>query len=670
MAMRYRADIDGLRALAVGAVLLFHLGVAGVPGGFVGVDIFFVISGFLITKIIVREISDETYSTINFYERRIRRIVPAFSAMTVAVAFFGLVLMLPDDLSSLGGSICASSSFISNFYFWQESGDYFAGPSELKPMLHTWSLAVEEQFYIVFPLVLIVLYRIKIWRFALPILICAAFASFALSVYGTQHYSVATFYLLPTRAWELLAGAIVAFRDLPLPRRRLIIEIGSHLSLALMLYPIFFYTSSTPFPGLNASPPVAGAALFLYIGAGDAQSSIHRLASTTPMRSVGLISYSLYLWHWPVIVFFKYYFLDLTAAQSFAALALSIVLAGLSWRYIEQPFRQKRRETRPVLYIAAGALSVAMFSVAGAVLWITGGLPGRVPAEIVAMADKGTYRGPWRECGGAFATRKTPSTVCVLGDKTKAPDFILTGDSHANALAAALFQSANSVNRSGVQITDTGYRPTLGYEKFGEQEKYRYLNKLLINYLDTHPQIKDVVVAIYWRQAVQTDRYLNARGGIEEGDAAIERGLQALIERYPTKNFLFVQSTANSPTFGGAVAARAKWYGWQFNPSVPVNDVVTMQARYEGIIDRLTRIGNVHVLKLTSRLCDESVCRGFVDGHPAYADDNHLAYEASKLFDPDFRNFLSMSAPRQQSRFGGRGTCDGCIHQLNVNVAQ
>lgn len=649
MAIKYRPDIDGLRALAVVAVVLYHLGISTVPGGFVGVDIFFVISGYLISAILIRDIAKGEYRTAIFYERRIRRIIPAFCVMTVVAAVAGSILMLPDDLAALGGSIAASAAFLSNLYFWTTSGDYFAGPAELQPLLHTWSLSVEEQFYIFFPIFLWLVHRAKLWRFTFPIILLIAFISFVTSIYGTQNNPVATFYWLPTRAWELLGGALLALSAGNSSKYRLLAEFQSVASLCLLLYPIFCYSASTSFPGLNALPPVLGAMLFIHAGSGNYKPLLNRLASSTPFRGIGLISYSLYLWHWPVIVFLKYYFIELSLHLTVIAGLLSLVLAALSWRFVEQPFRRSRPNFSPKLYFVFAGVPLAFLLVAGALMLTSFGFPSRVPPAIVKMAEKTTYQGPWRECGGVYAMRRTADTVCQLGDVKEKPTFLLTGDSHANALAAALFQSAESVNRSGIQITDTGYRPSLGYEKFGEQSKYKYLNRLLVEYIDANPSITSIVVAIYWRQAISVDTYINANGERLGGSLAIENGLKALFERYPEKNFLLVDSPANSKLFGGAVAARAKWYGWEFEPHVGVREFDTVQAAYEPIVTRLTQIHNVKLLRLSTKLCDRNICQGFLNGEPAYADDNHLAYAASKLFIPEFLEFLSEDPLRSQN---------------------
>src|SRR5262245_6181519 len=262
---KYRADIDGLRAVAVLPVVLFHAGITLFSGGFVGVDVFFVISGFLITGIIIADMEQGRYSIAGFYERRIRRIVPAYLVTVVVTLAVALFLLLPDDLAELGDSALWSALMSSNLFFWVESKDYFNGAAELKPLLHTWSLSVEEQFYLFFPIVLLAIKPLGLWRYAAAICLLAAVISFGLSIYGVAYAPMASFYLLPTRAWELLVGSLLAFGLFPALNRKLA-GWEALAGLALILVPVFLYTAATPFPGLAALPPVMGAALIIHSG--------------------------------------------------------------------------------------------------------------------------------------------------------------------------------------------------------------------------------------------------------------------------------------------------------------------------------------------------------------------------------------------------------------------
>lgn len=645
--LKYRPDIDGLRAVAVLPVVLFHAGVSLFGGGFVGVDVFFVISGFLITGIIIGDIEQERYSVARFYERRIRRIAPAYLvtvALTLAVALF---VMLPDDLAELGDSAFWSALMASNVFFWAQSNEYFNGADDLKPLLHTWSLSIEEQFYLLFPIVLLVLRRLGVWRHAPILCALAALVSLGLSIYGTAYTPVASFYLLPTRAWELLVGSLLAFGLFPASGRRLA-GWEALAGLALILGSACLYTATTPFPGLAALPPVVGAALIIHSGLGspaeERSSVVTRLLASPPLRFIGLISYSLYLLHWPIVVFMKYYFFEIDAYQQIFIVAASILLAFLSWKFVEQPARSgKLLLARPQLFLAAGT-GIAAIALAGWTAYAMDGLPGRIPQQIQVLASKKSHQGPWRDCGAVFKDRKTIEDLCVLGAGGQEPDFAVLGDSHANAVAAAIFEAAASAGRAGYQISDNGYRPLLDFVKFGEEEKYRYLNKLVKDLLASKPSVKDLIVAVYWRQATLVDGYYDARGRFTDGVTAMRDGMLELVQGHPDKRFLFVLPTANSVLFGANAAGRAAWLGGPFNPVVDVAEFRRVAAGYAGVIAALRAQPNVQFLDLSSRICDDKVCHGVLNGELVFTDDNHLSYDAAKLFEPDFSLFLGGSS--------------------------
>jgi len=334
------------------------------------VDVFFVISGYLITRLIHDEMSAGRFSVARFYERRIRRIFPALfavlAASTVAAAFW----FMPIDFDAFSDSLAGAALSVSNFVFWREAG-YFAGPSDLKPLLHTWSLGVEEQFYVVFPLVLLALHRYA-RRFLPAVLAAVVVASFALSVWGTRHHTGAAFYLLPFRAWELGLGALLAVGVVPALKRRVAAELLAMAGLLLILVPVFTYTPETRFPGWAALPPTLGAALLIY--AAPQAASIGGMLRLRPLVFIGLLSYSLYLWHWPLIVFTRYRMpADLDFATSCTLVSASVVAAYASWRWIEQPFRRARTPGhRRAVFTAGGCAVAATVAVA---LWTGSWLP-------------------------------------------------------------------------------------------------------------------------------------------------------------------------------------------------------------------------------------------------------------------------------------------------------
>ncbi|GIU09734.1 MULTISPECIES: acyltransferase family protein [unclassified Shewanella] len=365
--MRYRAEVDGLRALAVIPVILFHAGFNQFSGGFVGVDVFFVISGYLITSIILNELEQEKFSILNFYERRARRILPVlFFVILVCIPFAWLWLM-PLDLQDFFQSIVAVATFSSNILFWLES-DYFDTAAELKPLLHTWSLAVEEQYYIFFPLLLMMLWgmgkRVILVAFAIIFLL-----SLSLAQWAAFNAPSANFYLLPTRGWELLIGVFAAFflnQQLPHWMTSSLNNSLSILGLLLIVFSIFIFDSSVPFPSVYALVPTIGTVLIIVFA--QEGSWVQRCLSFKPLVGVGLISYSAYLWHQPVFAFVKYRSFTEPSVWLMLSLCAAVVgLSYLSWRFVEIPFRNKQAYSRQFIFSSGGVLT-AVLVIGG--LWI------------------------------------------------------------------------------------------------------------------------------------------------------------------------------------------------------------------------------------------------------------------------------------------------------------
>ena len=453
--MKYRAEIDGLRAVAVVPVVLFHAGFSVFSGGYVGVDVFFVISGFLITTIIVRELDEGRFSLTNFYERRARRILPALFVVIAACLPFAWALLVPQDMKDFAQSVTAVTFFASNILFWSESG-YFSGVSELKPLLHTWSLAVEEQFYILFPLFLM-----GAWRWGLKIVLAGLCVAFVLSlglaqVLVTKDASFA-FYMLPTRAWELLAGSFVALalhRFPDLSRGTVWAQGGSLLGLGLVLFSIFAYDKTTPFPSLYTLVPVIGTVLIILCARQG--TIVHALLSTRGLVGTGLISYSIYLWHQPLFAFTRYSYVGHPPMVVMTGLILlSFVLAYVSWRWVERPFRAKGRVTRTQVFTLSGA-ALAGFAVLGTVTHFQGGIPARFSPDqqaLFASASASPKRG---ECHNI--TR--PDQACHYFTDT--PTWAVFGDSHTIELAYGLATRLRARDVGVLQFSYAGCGPQKG----------------------------------------------------------------------------------------------------------------------------------------------------------------------------------------------------------------
>lgn len=415
----YRPDIDGLRAIAVVLVLLFHLGWARVSGGFIGVDVFFVISGYLITGIVVRDILAGTFTLQRFYIRRIRRIFPALIAVLIACSIFSYFFFLPSELVGYAHSLLAASLSCANIYFWTQSG-YFVQDFN-KILLHTWSLSVEEQFYIAWPLLLWWTRgkktRVTLWAMCISIasLLCAQF----LVMWG----QTSTAFFMPwTRAWELLLGGAAAVHPTFELRKRWLREAAAWLGLLMICIPAVLLNNSSPFPGVNASLPCLGSLLILLVGRSGSWTS--SFLSTRPFVWIGRISYSLYLWHWPVVIALRRGTIPGLTIENprgkLAVIAISFLAAWLSWRFIEEPFRQSRgKKNAPWQVFVTFGVSVVSMVLISALLQTNKGLETRFPAEVRKLAvyldpnarlEKAV--GPCQLGGGSRALRAS-TRLCV-----------------------------------------------------------------------------------------------------------------------------------------------------------------------------------------------------------------------------------------------------------------
>jgi len=439
---KYRSDIDGLRAVAVIAVLLYHLGIGTVHSGYMGVDIFYVISGYLITSLISKELAADRFSILAFYERRTRRIFPALLTVLFFCVLAVSVLFDPEQLAKFGKSLLATTFFVSNLYFWHSAqlAGYFDTSAAVQPLLHTWSLAVEEQFYLLFPLTLYMLFRwARKWINAYLLFFCAA--SFAFNLWTTHHKPVFAFYWLAPRAWELLCGALLAMKAFPLIRSRILTEILALLGMALILTAVCSRFRGLPFPGYVALLPCIGTALVIY--AGESQPSlVSRALSLKPVVFIGVISYSLYLWHWPVIVFTERSPLDLSKNSQIAfVLLFSTLAAFLSFEFIERPFRGNSSRFGRRQVFALGLAASILTALCGTIAFKTHGLPQRYDARTLTLIDRNRDRAV--DFNGSCSNWRTEVRsisdikFCKLGEQS--PHKILFwGDSHVEQLYPAI----------------------------------------------------------------------------------------------------------------------------------------------------------------------------------------------------------------------------------------
>jgi peptidoglycan/LPS O-acetylase OafA/YrhL len=481
--LQYRAELDGLRALAVLMVLLYHLGVAAIPGGFVGVDVFFVISGYLIGRIILGEMAQGQFSLVSFYERRVRRIMPALLLVGMVCVPAAWLILFPPEYRDFSASLVALQLFATNIEFWRESG-YFAPAAEFKPLLHTWSLAVEEQFYLFFPLAIWGLYRVARRHLAV-LLTLAMLLSFALAVWCSKVSPSFSFYMLPMRAWELLAGVMICGYVWPdkwtgcaLSWRNL----GALTGLCMLFAAALVMTRSTQHPGLWTLLPVIGAVLVIAFAKPD--TWVGRFLSVKWMVGLGLVSYGLYLWHYPFVALGKYYLLEpFSPWQMGAIAAVSLLLAYLSWRWVERPFRNPQQCGRRIVFMSVG-VCMAGLTLAGIMGVVFNGFPSRIDGQKQAFLDFFDNSHPHRryvvreglrqsykdECNfyqqaqheAGFSTVKPKSSIpqgCTTRNASSRHTLFLWGDSHAAHYRPGLDAELDA-SWQVFQVSTSNCRPT------------------------------------------------------------------------------------------------------------------------------------------------------------------------------------------------------------------
>lgn len=664
----YRPDIDGLRALAVVPVVLFHAGLAPFSGGYVGVDIFFVISGFLITGILLREMSDGRYSILEFYRRRARRIFPALLAMTLATLVAGYMVLTPKEFVELGESAAAIAVFGSNFYFWK-AVSYFDAGSQFEPLLHTWSLAVEEQYYIFFPLILALVHRRRSWLVAM--LWVTTLASLLLSIAMVALTPGAAFYLLPARAWELMIGGLLAAGCIPRPRSTFAASSGASAGFVLILVPIFLYTDSTPFPGLAALPPVLGATLLIWAeGRGVA-----KLLSHPALVWIGLASYSLYLWHMPIMEFAKYLSNGpLSPAAGTAASLLSLVVAWMSLRWIEAPFRGARS---PVLN---GRMALASFAgmiflgfVALGVI-ISKGAPWRfspLAKSQLAIAEDGD-RHP-RRCMSVDDVWIEPARACRLGDPKAASTVLLWGDSHAMVTATAMEDSARRNHQAFLFAADADCPVGLGFSidgsvspgltGMGHYRNCERYNREMFDLATTSPGLHTIVLSSRWTNwrigeaanPAESDVDVRLRdeaglaGSVNENRAKFERGFTLLVEKLVAagKKVLIV-GPLPEPTLNVPHALHVAEFGFADHPAaVTFADYQGRHAVIFEIFRSLEKRPGVSFIWPANKLCAQGRCPIVDEGLPLYFDHNHLSVAAAKRTSSLYDHLFASPPPQR-----------------------
>ena len=649
----FRPDIDGLRSIAVIPVVLFHAGVSGFSGGFIGVDVFFVISGFLITGILLRSIHDRTFSIRGFYERRIRRILPALGLVLAVSTVAALIIYDPETLKDYGKSLLSVSLFGSNFYFWKSVG-YFAAHADVQPLLHTWSLAVEEQFYIFYPLLLWLLVRYKI-RIRTVIAVIAA-VSLALSIYATQHAPGANFYLLPTRAWELMVGGLLAAS--PKVELSKVVRQGSAIvGLVVIAACVFFYNGKMPFPGLSAIPPALGTALVIFSGHNERNEG-YGLLRAAPLVAIGRASYSFYLWHFPALAFAAYLAAGkVSPMHGFVISVFCLGAALLTLRFLEDPVRRSRR-ARSVFLPLAG---MAVIGVCGLAIAASNGFPSRLPKASLAAADAPLDKTVHHmECMSVDNAIVPPSNACLLGDKAATPHVLLWGDSHAMVAATAMEASALRNEASFLFAAAADCPPGIGFEispqfvaNLTTTRSYRYCGEYNREMMTRalRPDISTVVLAARWSNwridepANATEENLDIR--LEQsGRVAPHGGNHIIFEHGFTRLVDELTKSGKKVVIVGPMPepqfdVPRLLYVQRFGFAPRAEDITRVQyerrhARILGYFGQVRAKYPVIFIEPADRLCNDKTCAVSDAQGPRYFDHNHLTVRVAKEISPLF----------------------------------
>jgi peptidoglycan/LPS O-acetylase OafA/YrhL len=607
-AVTYRPDIDGLRAVAVVPVILFHAGFAAFRGGFAGVDVFFVISGYLITQQIAGEIREGRFSILSFYHRRVRRIFPALFAAVLGSLAIGGCLLLPADFERLAGSALATTLFAANLHFaWTTS--YFDA-ERVSPLLHTWSLAVEEQFYLLFPPLLWGARRLFGARWSAALL-AGLLASLAASAWAVRFEQPGAFYLPQLRAWELLTGALLALGAAPAVASRPAREAMGLAGTLMIAVAVAGFSKETPFPGPAALLPCLGTALVIHAGA-SGSNRVRSLLALAPLVAIGRISYSLYLWHWPLLEFARYGSLaPLSSGRLAGVLATSVLVAVLSWRCIEQPFR--RQGSHAVVFGSAAAATAAAGLLAGAIVW-THGLPDRLSEDALRYAGMMTKEQyfPIYDRGRCFLDYHQGVDDYDL-DRCAAPTaghrILVWGDSHAAHLYPGLREHLEATGARVHQYTATSCRPVAtgnrrcdaihaGFEKVLER---------------LEPEV--VVIGASWAPTL-------ARLGAE----ALSRELSASIRRAKASGAEVVLA-GQSPTYAFSVPM----LGF-LRPGLRTRDSAAFEALDHRAVNRILRRVAAHERVAFHDFyasCDGLDCPVFEAGQPLHWDCCHMTLAGS-----------------------------------------
>jgi peptidoglycan/LPS O-acetylase OafA/YrhL len=654
MQIKYRSDIDGLRALAVLSVLFYHLDFSLFSGGFSGVDVFFVISGYLITSIIAKELDTGQFSFSAFYERRIRRILPAYFFLLISTTLASFLIYTPETMVQYGRAMRYTLVFISNLLFAREV-NYFDTSFNNSPLLHTWTLSVEEQFYLIWPVILVLSWKYLSRRKFSPLLIFLLISSFIASEILLFTLPKLSFYMLYSRAWEFGAGALLALSIFPRIHSKKSLELFSFLGFILLCVSFMGLDDTTRFPGFYATFSVAGTALIIFTGQGHHTSYVHRFLSCKPFVSIGLISYSLYLWHWPIITYTKYYLSrNLLLYESFFIILASIFIATLSYKYIEKPLRKtknsvgntKKKPSKKIFIFVA--VIIISFVKLATTIEKTGGFPWRFPE--IQQTDLYSVN-PLRKHCHISQSETTPENKETCSRNYGNKKAIIWGDSHADHYSLALDDWARKENITLRQITKSACVPLAGdfdiylLKENKHYEKYtscRAFNENILHLID-NDAIDIVVIAGRWSGYLPEDTELGlylldgtrATPSQANTEAIFKENFSQMVNQLVRKQKevillgqvpLFTQNPAEC--FYKDITPIRK-YLQSASDTDSHCDVTRVVAEREvekanSFFRQLAKQDGVQFFDPLDQICDENTCSALQKGKILYRDRNHL----------------------------------------------
>lgn len=635
----YRPDIDGLRAAAVAAVILFHAEIPGFGGGFIGVDVFYVISGYLITQLLTGSSERPLHVQLaEFYVRRARRILPALFAVSLIVAAAAVAILLPWDLERFGRYLAATAVLGTNIAAWSDKIGYFQSKLAHVPITHFWSVAIEEQFYLIYPITLALIGK---WfhRHRASTLAVLAVLSFGVCVWGSYHAPAANYYLAPSRAWELLLGGIVALSGTRSPRWRLTDELlaaGSAIALGIAVYR---YGPTTPYPGWYAIVPCAASAILIHTGR-RGQTWVGKLLSLRPLVFTGLISYSLYLWHFPMLVLFGYYHIREVGPFGIAMLlGLVYIVAVISWKWVEAPIRSRAvlKSDRSFLWSAL-IVNIVILS-AGVVFWKTGGVPGRYPPEVRARGGEWLFNSETlTRCANTALDKIAAGELCSFGPQDNdTPRVLVWGDSHAMALLPVYEQLAISHHLRLYFAVRSSCRPLLGIGRGmvddpGAAGCAKFNAAVAQAVLRLDPRL--LILNGHWMDA-EPDFSRGLRATLRETQRATgarDRAVCAVLD-VPTFKY-------DVPTALGV--ARQRGISEDFL-KVTRAEALAQYRGPENDIRALSRQGVLHFVDPKDLLCGRDSCKFESGGNLLYWDTDHLSWAGAQfvapVIDGCFRDF-------------------------------